>query len=138
MLDTNVVSEIRKGERCDLNVRSWYRSVDDTDLYLSVIVLGEIRYGIERVRGREPDRARLFEKWLGELRRYYADRIVPIDERVADAWGRGRVGRTVPTIDALLVATARAHDFVLASRNIADLAETVRIVNPFEPPQPDA
>jgi predicted nucleic acid-binding protein len=87
------------------------------------------------VRSRQPDRARLFEDWLADLRRFYADRIVPVDETIADSWGRARARRTLPTIDALLAATALVRGFVLATRNIADFADSgIRIVNPFDPP----
>lgn len=132
LLDTNVISEVRKGQRCDRNVTSWYRSVDERDLYLSVLVTGEIRRGIERARPRDPDRAGVFERWLASIDIAFAGRILAVDRTVADEWGRISVGRSVPAVDGLLAATAKVHGMALATRNEADVAGLgARILNPF-------
>ena len=86
LLDTNVVSEIRRGR--DPGVRAWAGEVDDIDLHLGVLTLGEIRKGIEMLRDRDPAQAEVFAGWLGELQTRFADRIVSIDVRVAEEWGR--------------------------------------------------
>jgi len=68
LIDTNIISEVRKGERCDPNVAAWYGTIDDGDLYLSVLILGEVRKGIERIRPRDPTQARALEDWLAAIR----------------------------------------------------------------------
>ncbi len=131
LLDTNVLSEMRKPAG-DANVRAWLASVRGTDLYLSVLVVGEIRQGIERLRRRDPAQAAVYEAWLAALRRDYADRILPVTADIAEAWGRLNVPDSVPVIDGLLAATAQVWAFTLVTRNIADLARTgVRLLNPF-------
>jgi toxin FitB len=134
LLDTNIISEIRKGGDCNPHAAAWYDSIDEDSIYVSVLVLGEIRKGIERVRSTNPDRARALEKWLYMLSRDFADRILPIDLAVADEWGRMSAKRPVSTVDALLAATAKVHEMVLATRNIADVADLgAKVLNPFAP-----
>ncbi len=133
LLDTNVLSEARKPAG-DANVRAWLASVRGAELYLSVLVVGEIRQGIERLRRRDPPQAAVFEAWLATLRRDYADRILPVTVDIAEEWGRLNVPNPVPAIDGLLAATARVHGLTLVTRNIADLARTgVALLNPFAP-----
>jgi predicted nucleic acid-binding protein len=99
-----------------------------------VLVLGEIRKGIERARSTNPAQARALEKWLSTLSRSYTDRILPIDLAVADEWGRMSAKRPVSTGDALLAATSKVHQMVLATRNVADVADLgAEVVIPFEP-----
>lgn len=93
LLDTNIILEVRKGAKCDANVAAWYDSIDDVDIYLSVLVLGEIRKGVERARPRDPAQAGALEKWLTTVAKSFAERILPIDQAVADEWGR--MGRNV-------------------------------------------
>ncbi|HXY78228.1 MAG TPA: type II toxin-antitoxin system VapC family toxin, partial [Candidatus Acidoferrales bacterium] len=88
LIDTNVISEVRKGSRCNPRVAAWYKAIEDDQLYLSVIVLGEIRQGIERVRRRDPHQAAAIEKWLAGVIDAFGARILPVDSAVADAWGR--------------------------------------------------
>ena len=109
LLDTNVISEVRKGGRCNGRVAAWFAGVRDADLFISVIVTGEIRKGVERLRRRDPRQAETLERWLEEIVQSYADRVPPIDARVADAWGRLGAVRPVPVIDGLLAATARVQ-----------------------------
>jgi toxin FitB len=133
LLDTNVISEVRK-PRGDANVRSWIASVSGADLYLSVLVVGEIRRGIEGLRRRDPAQAAVFESWLAGLRRHYADRILPITVEVAEEWGRMNVPDPIPAIDGLLAATAKVRGLTLVTRNTADFVCTgVPLLNPFEP-----
>jgi predicted nucleic acid-binding protein len=134
LIDTNVISEVRKGGKCDPNVAAWWQSVDDADIYLSVLVLGEIRKGVERARPNDPAQARALEKWLATVVESFAERILPVDHAVADEWGRMSAKRPVSTIDALLSATAKVHGMTLATRNISDIADLgAEFVNPFEP-----
>jgi toxin FitB len=136
LLDTNVVSEIRRGR--DPNVREWVGAVEDVDLHLSVMTLGEIRKGIELLRGRDPAQAEVFANWLGELHTRFADRIVPIDAGIAEEWGRLNALATRNTVDSLIAASARMHGLTVATRNTGDFEGCgVPLVNPWEP-QPDA
>jgi len=132
LLDTNVVSEIRRGR--EANVAAWASDVAGADLYMSVLTLGEIRKGIERLRGRDPDQADVFATWLEQLRDHFADRILSIDDRVAEEWGRlnAPAGRT--TVDSLIAATARLHYLTLVTRNTSDFDGCdVPLLNPWQP-----
>ena len=131
LLDTNVVSEIRK-KTPDRGVSAWFASVPDDELFLSVLVVGEIRQGIERLARRDLAQAEIFQQWLSRLVHDYGDRIVPITIRVAEAWGRLNVPDPVPVVDGLMAATALLHDWTLVTRNVDDVASTgVRLLDPF-------
>lgn len=132
LLDTNVVSEVRRGPRCDPAVRAWFDSVGADDLRLSVLVLGEIRKGIDKARPRDPRLAGLLEDWLGEVVSSFGDRILPVDRRVADEWGRMSAIRTVPVIDGLLAATAKVHGITFVTRDAKAVQGLgARVLNPF-------
>ena len=134
LIDTNIVSEIRKGSRCDPAVAAWWAGVAEDDLRVSVLVLGEIRKGVELARQRDPQKARALETWLDDLVSDFGDRILPVDAAVAGEWGRMAAVRPVPAIDALLAATARTNGLTLVTRNAADVAGLdVEVLNPFEP-----
>jgi len=135
LLDTNILSELRKQDRCDARVRKWFAETVAEDLFVSVLVLGEIRQGIERVRLRDRSQAQALEKWLRWISTEFADRLLPVDERVADQWGRLGLQQPVPLLDALLAATALVHDLTLVTRNVDDVARTgVKVLNPFSGP----
>jgi toxin FitB len=116
LIDANIISEIRKGPRCDPRVAEWFASIDSGDVYLSVLVLGEIRNGIERARAkgaRQGSRARELARNRARLIR----QPYPFNQR----GGRRRVGKderktACPTVDALLAATAKVHRLSLATR----------------------
>ena len=134
LIDTNIVSEIRKGSRCDPAVAAWWAGVAEDDLRVSVLVLGEIRKGVELARQRDPQKARALETWLNDLVSDFGERILPVDAAVAEEWGRMAAVRPVPAIDALLAATARTNGLTLVTRNAADVAGLdVEVLNPFEP-----
>jgi toxin FitB len=131
LLDTNVLSEARK-PRGDPAIKRWMKTVAGRDLYLSVLVVGEIRQGIERLRRRDPDQADVFESWLGRLRQEYAERILDVTAEVAEEWGRMNVPHPLPAVDALLAATAKIHGLTLVTRNTGDLRRTgAKLLNPF-------
>jgi len=133
LIDTNIISEVRKGAKCNRHVAAWYESIVDADIYLSVLVVGEIRKGIERARPNNPAQASALEQWLTEMVRSFAERILPIDQAVADEWGRMSAKRSLSTIDALLAATAKVNGMTLATRNISDVVNLgVRVLDPFE------
>jgi toxin FitB len=138
LLDTNIVSEVRK-RTPDPNVEAWFASVPASDLFLSVLVIGEIRQGIERLVRRDPEQAATFERWLDRLVHIYGDRIVPVTTDVAEAWGKLNVPDPVPVVDGLLAATALVHGWTLVTRNMGDVVGTrVRLLDPFAAPGPVA
>ncbi len=132
LIDTNILSELQKGERADLGVRNWYSSTRGDELYLSVLVLGEVRQGIERLRRRDPDQALRLEQRMALIRVRLADRVLPISVAVAERWGRNNVPDALPVIDGLLAATALEHDLILVTRNVHDVQRSgVLLLNPF-------
>jgi predicted nucleic acid-binding protein len=134
LLDTNIVSELRKAERANANVVAWYASVPDRSLWLSVLVLGEIRRGIEALRRRDRKAALALDRWVVRLEREHGGRILSVDLAVAAEWGRLDAAFGLPPIDGLLAATARVHDLTLVTRNVRDVARTgIRCLNPFDP-----
>ncbi len=133
LLDTNVLTELRKGARANLRVRTWVESLEPDDVALSVLTIGEIRRGIENIRQRDAPAARALDRWLRRLILEHADRILPVDGAVSEEWGRLNVPDPLPVVDGLLAATARVHGLVLATRNVKDVARTgVEVINPFE------
>ena len=133
LLDTNVVSELRKGAKADPAVVSWAKSTANDRHHLSVLTLGEIRKGIETRRRRAVDQAEVLEAWLIRMSSDYAEDILPITPEIADEWGRLNSIRSMPVIDGLLAATALSHGLTLATRNIRDFGDTgISWVNPFE------
>lgn len=133
LLDTNIVSELRKGDRCETAVREWFEALDDHDAYLSVLVVGEIERGIERIRKRDPKSATRLRRWLSSLVTTFEARILPVTLPIARAWGKMGVASPIPTVDGLLAATAEVHGLVLATRNVAHVrALEIEWVNPFE------
>ena len=133
LFDTNIISELRKGPRCHPGVAHWFASLEDREIYLSVLVVGEIRKGIELIRRNDSMPAARLDSWLQQVIHDYADRILPIDQTVAEEWGRLNVPNPLPTIDGLLAATAKVYDLVLATRNVSDIQATgVNYVNPFD------
>ena len=132
LIDTNVISELRKGARADAKVRDWFQSVGDGELYLSVLVIGELRQGVEGLRRRDPPAAAKLDRWLHELVQRHADRTLPVDAAIADRWGRLNVPDLAPTIDGMLAATALVHSLTLVTRNTRDVRRTgVRYLDPF-------
>jgi toxin FitB len=133
LLDTSVVSELRKPDP-DARVLSWYGTVHPADLYISVLTIGEIRRGIERLRRRDPLQAVRLERWLTGLNVSYRDRIVGVDASIAEEWGRINVPDPLPVVDGLLAASAIVRDWTLVTRNVRDVKRcSVRLLNPFEP-----
>lgn len=134
LVDTNVVSEARKGSRADRHLVAWMTANRD-DLYLSVLVTGEIRRGIEGIRRRDASAAAALERWLRQVETTFEERILPVDAAVADRWGRLMAERPLPVIDGLLAATALVHGLTLATRNLRDVSRSgVSAINPFVDP----
>jgi hypothetical protein len=132
LLDSNIISELRKRERANAGVREWFGGVDDTELFLSVLTLGELRRGIESIHRRDPPRALTLNRWFRALTTDYEARILPVDRRVAEEWGRMNARSTLPAIDSLLAATAQVHGLTLVTRNTKDVSRTgVLCLDPF-------
>jgi predicted nucleic acid-binding protein len=132
LIDTNVISELRKGDRCDPAVAAWWAKVDENELWTSALVLGEIRRGIELARRRDPRKAKALEVWLAAVTSGFGDRILHVDAQVADEWGRMNAIRPLPVIDALIAATARANSLTFVTRNVSDVQGVgVDLLNPF-------
>ena len=135
LLDTNILSELRKGRRCDPRVRQWAATAEP-ELHTSVLALGELKLGIERVRPRDARFAGELERWLTRLILVMGRRILPVDQAIALEWGRIGVARTISPIDGLLAATAVVHGLTVVTHNVKDFAGLgVSYLNPFEPLQ---
>lgn len=132
LIDTNVISELRKRDRCDANVACWFDSCPPEEIYLSVLTIGEIRRGIENIRLRDPKAAVALDGWLRRVIAEHEDRILPVDHAAADEWGRLSAPDPLSVIDGLLAATAKVRGMTLVTRNTRDVERTgVRCLNPF-------
>jgi predicted nucleic acid-binding protein len=132
LIDTNILSELQKGERADPGVRAWCAKTQSEELYLSVLVVGEIRQGIERLQRRNPEQAQRLEHRMALIQARLVDRILPISSAVAERWGRINVPDALPVIDGLLAATALEHKLTLVTRNVRDVERSgAALLNPF-------
>jgi predicted nucleic acid-binding protein len=137
LLDTNIVSELRKRDP-DPHVVAWYEQSRPAEIFLSALTIGEIRLGIERLRIKDAAQADRLEQWLHGLHTLYADHIIDVDTETAEEWGRINVPDPLPLIDGLLAASAKVRGWTLVTRNISDVASSgVLLLNPFEPPPAD-
>lgn len=130
LLDTNVVSELRR-PRPHGGVVAWLESLDDSQLYVSAVTLGEIQAGIELTREQDPDKAKALDAWLELVAGAY--NVLPMDAAAFRAWAR-LMHRKSDTLyeDAMIAATAKVHGLMVATRNVADFhALGVEVFNPF-------
>ena len=135
LVDTDVISEARKGPKANAGVRGFFASAvrEGTELYLSVITLGELRQGVERIRHRgDQTQAQTLERWLENVTAMYGDGILPFDEDAADIWGRLRAAHPENPLDKQIAATALIYDLIVVTRNTSHYQPTgVRLLNPF-------
>jgi predicted nucleic acid-binding protein len=117
LLDTNVVSELRKGNRCEAAVREWFDALDDDDAYLK----------------RDPRSATRLRRWLTNLSTQFESRILPVTLPIARTWGKMGTPNPIPTVDGLLAATAHTHGLILATRNVTHIESLdIEWLNPFD------
>jgi toxin FitB len=132
LVDTNVISEIRKRDRAHTNVIRWVTSTPVEEIGTSVLVLAEIRRGIELKRRNDPQQGKSLDRWFSHMRTGLADRVLPVDEPVAEAWALLGLPNPLPLIDGLLAATAKVHGMTLVTRNVAQIAAAgVPLLDPF-------
>ncbi len=136
LLDTNVVSEWVK-QRPDPGVVTWLAEVDEDRVFLSVVTLAELRYGIDRLA--DGNRRRRLDVWLrDEIPLRFQGRLLPVDQAIAESWGqlvaqREAAGRRIAVIDAFIAATANVHGLKLVTRNESDFRSAVNeIINPWK------
>ena len=133
LLDTNVISEVRKRGRADQSVVAWFRQHRREELYISVLTVGELRRGVERVRRKDPTSASALDTWLRRTLTEFSDRIIGVDRAIAERWGRIGIPDPVPAVDGLIGATALEWDLVVVTRDVKHFSQIgVRYLNPFE------
>lgn len=137
LLDTNVVSELRKvrAGKADSHVADWADSIDAGDLYLSVVTLQELEIGVLLAERRDPSQGAIFRAWLnGHVLPAFAGRILVVDTAVVQRSARLHVPDPRPVRDALIAATALVHGMTVVTRNVADFEPTgVAVLNPWDP-----
>jgi toxin FitB len=134
LLDTNVVSELRRARRTDPNVAAWAESVPQEDMFLSSVTILELEMGALRLARRDEDRGRAIQRWIQDrVLRAFADRILAVDTAVARRCAPLHVPHPRPYRDSLIAATALVHGLVVATRNRADFEPmAVPILNPWD------
>jgi predicted nucleic acid-binding protein len=137
LLDTNIISELRKAPRCDLHVWQWFDSTPQEHIYISVLSLGEMRRGVEKKRGKDTGAARVFEKWLHHIAILHREHTLGVNAKICDIWGHLSVDPHLPPIDGLLAATAVHYNLTVATQNEKDFQRAgVDYFNPFKGGKP--
>lgn len=133
LLDTNVISELRKGGRANPGVTTFFATLAPEDIYLSVVTIGEIRRGLENVRARgDREQAGRLETWLDKVVTDFSDRILGFDLECAQVWGKLMSPHPQHPIDKQIAAIALIYDLTVVTRNTDDFVSSgVRRLNPF-------
>jgi toxin FitB len=135
LVDTDVISELRKKKNANVGVIAFFKEVSSSDvaLYLAAVTIGELRRGVELVRYRgDAKQAQMLERWLDRLLGDFGDRILAFDADVAQVWGFLRVPHPENPLDKQIAATALVHDLVLVTRNVKHFVATgVKVFDPF-------
>jgi predicted nucleic acid-binding protein len=132
LIDTVVLSELRKPQRDD-RLASWVERQRTTDLFVSVITIGEIECGIVRQRAIDPDFAAALAAWLDRVLALYGERILPFDLPVARRWGQLSAALGNDSADLMIAATALEHGLTVVTRNVSDFEPMgVATLNPFD------
>ena len=133
LLDTNVISELRKGGRANAGVTTFFATLAPEDIYLSVVTIGEIRRGLENVRARgDREQAGRLETWLDKVVTAFSDRILGLDLECAQVWGKLMSPHPQHPIDKQIAAIALIYDLTVVTRNTDDFVSSgVRKLNPF-------
>ena len=135
LIETNVISEIRKGDNANLGVRQFFNTVitQNSRVYLSAITIGELRRGVDLILHRGDSlQGKLLENWLISILQHYQSNILSIDGDIAQLWGKLRVPGAQHPLDKLIAATALTYDLTVVTRNVKDFEHTgVRLLNPF-------
>ena len=132
LLDTNVLSEIKKGAGGDQGVFTWYSSIEESNLFISVISLGEILRGVVLIQHKDPVKSKFINAWYCDLVLRFSERIIGIDQHTMETWAKLPCRRTIPPFDSLLAATASSKGFIMVTRNVVDFLDTgVEVLNPF-------
>lgn len=135
LLDTNVVSEIRKGDKADSGVKDFFQHVlvENRPVFISVITIGELRRGVDLILYRgDLKQARLLQTWLDSILKEYSEYILKFDAEIAQLWGKLRVPYHENALDKQIAATAIIYDLTVVTRNTKDFVKTsVKLMNPF-------
>ncbi len=135
LVDTNVISEVRKKSKANKGVRAFLKQVieDESRMFISVVTVGELRRGVESIRHRGDARqSKQLEKWLDALMAEYQDHILDINQDIAQLWGRLRAPHPENALDKQIAATALIYELTVVTRNHKDFVKTgVRVLNPF-------
>jgi toxin FitB len=136
LLDTNIISELRKRDRANPGITNFFRQIaeQETISYLSVITIGELRRGVDIIQYRgDFAQAKSLEAWLENILDTYAENILDFGREEAQIWGRLRVPHPENALDKQIAATALVYDLTLVTRNVKDFAATgVTLLNPFD------
>jgi predicted nucleic acid-binding protein len=138
LVDTNVISELRRGRNAAAAVTAWFAAVPAEHIFTSVVVLGEVRRGIERLARRDKLQAEVLERWYASMRQQLGTRVLPVDEPIMMVWSRITVPDPLPAYDGLIAATALVNNMTVVTRNTTDFRRVgVPAVDPWSEKRPE-